>query len=72
MSHPTKKPAEPSQPEGTEPADVPMNTGSVDPAIEVNEQTPDGGRPGKKAVPRHRRAQGGHDSRRRDGRFAAR
>jgi transcription termination/antitermination protein NusG len=49
MSQPLKKPAEPSPPEGIDPEN-PDETGSVDPAIEVSEQTPDGGRPGKKAA----------------------
>lgn len=49
MSHPTSQPAEPSEPEGTDSANVDA-TGAGDPAIEVNEQTPDGGRPGKKAA----------------------
>jgi transcription termination/antitermination protein NusG len=49
MSHSSKKPAEPSQPEGADPAS-PDETGSVDREIEVNEQTPDGGRPAKKSA----------------------
>jgi transcriptional antiterminator NusG len=49
MSHPTDKPAEPAQPEVTE-AGNPEEMGSPDRAIEVNEQTPDGGRPKKKTA----------------------
>jgi len=44
MSHSTHKPPEPSQPEGTDPAS-PKGTVPIDSAIEVNEQTPDGGQP---------------------------
>jgi transcription termination/antitermination protein NusG len=54
MSHPTHKPAEPTQPEATEPeATEPADTDgtdSLDRTIEVNEQTPDGGRPSKKTT----------------------
>ena len=44
MSHSTHKPAGPTQPEGADPAN-PQGTAPLDPAIEVDEQTPDGGRP---------------------------
>jgi transcription termination/antitermination protein NusG len=44
MSHSTHKPSEPSQPEGIDPAS-PKDTVPIDSAIEVNEQTPDGGQP---------------------------
>jgi transcriptional antiterminator NusG len=49
MSHPTHKPARPAQPDGADPAN---SQGAVppDPAIEVDEQTPDGGRPHSKAA----------------------
>ncbi len=55
MSHSTDKPAEPSQPEDADPAN-PLGTAPLEPAIEVDEQTPDGGRPkskgAAKSVPR--------------------
>ena len=53
MSHSTHKPAEPSQPEGADPAN-PEGTAPLDPAIEVDEQTPDGGRPRRKAAAKPR------------------
>jgi transcription termination/antitermination protein NusG len=49
MSHSTHKPARPSQPGGTDPVD-PQGVVPLDPAIEVDEQTPDGGRPRSKAA----------------------
>ena len=49
MSHSTHKPARPSQPEGADPAN-PQGTAPLDPAIEVDEQTPDGGQPRSKAA----------------------
>ncbi len=49
MSHSTHKPARPSQPEGADPAN-PQGAAPLDPAIEVDEQTPDGGRPNSKAA----------------------
>jgi transcriptional antiterminator NusG len=48
MSHPTQQAAGPPPPEGTDP-DPPKGEDAADPAIEVNEQTPDGGRLGGKA-----------------------
>jgi transcription termination/antitermination protein NusG len=44
MSHSTHQPAGPPQPEGTDAANS-KGTVPLDPAIEVNEQTPDGGLP---------------------------
>ena len=49
MSHSTHKPARPAQPEGADPAN-PQGAVPPDPAIEVDEQTPDGGRPNSKAA----------------------
>jgi len=51
MTDPTHKPAGPTQPEEADAAD-PHGTASLDSAIiEVDEQTPDGGRPKSKAAP---------------------
>jgi transcriptional antiterminator NusG len=55
MSHPTHKPAGPTQPEEADPAN-PLETGPLDSAIEVDEQTPDGGRPKSKAAPKPKAA----------------
>jgi transcriptional antiterminator NusG len=49
MSHSNHTPAESSQPEGADAA-TPAGIDSPEEKIEVNEQTPDGGRPGKKAA----------------------
>jgi transcription termination/antitermination protein NusG len=49
MSHSTHKPARPSQPEETDPAN-PQGVVPLDPVVEVDEQTPDGGRPKRKAA----------------------
>jgi transcription termination/antitermination protein NusG len=49
MSHSTHKPPRPSVPEGTDPAN-PQGEVPLDPAIEVDEQTPDGGRPKSKGA----------------------
>ena len=56
MSHSTQKPAEPSQPEEADPAN-PQETVPLDPAIEVDEQTPDGGRPSRQGRVASRRPQ---------------
>jgi transcription termination/antitermination protein NusG len=49
MSHSSRKPAEPSEPEGTDPANLEEAVGP-DPTVEVDEQTPDGGQPGSKTT----------------------
>jgi transcriptional antiterminator NusG len=49
MSHSTHKPARPSQPEGADPGN-PQEAAPLDPSVEVDEQTPDGGRPNSKVV----------------------
>jgi transcription termination/antitermination protein NusG len=49
MSHSTHKPKGPAQPEGADPVD-PQGAIPRDPAIEVDEQTPDGGRPNSMAA----------------------
>jgi transcriptional antiterminator NusG len=55
MSHSTHKPAGPTQPEEADPAN-PHGTVPLDSAIEVDEQTPDGGRPKSKAAPKPKAA----------------
>jgi transcriptional antiterminator NusG len=49
MSHSVRKPSEPSQSEGTEPENSDA-AGLLADAVEVNEQTPDGGRPGSRTA----------------------
>ena len=51
MSHSTHNPAGPTPPDEADPAN-PQGPAPVDAAIEVDEQTPDGGRPKSKPVPK--------------------